>query len=147
MVGLDASGSPDRAMSLTPAEPLPASKIPQDIRDLLSPAQINRLEGLLARPRAKHVLAYRFSTRIGQQHIYFAMMSGFENRSPQRLAAEAQNRGAARVFVHFTALSLIYSGVVLSIWVVMIGVLYMLKSYLGIDLFPELSFLHDWFFA
>ena len=147
MAIIDASGSPDRAMSLTPAVSVPPSHIPQDICDLLSPRQIALLEGLLARPRAKHVLAYRFSTRIGQQHVYFAMMSGVENRSPLRLAAEAQNRGAVWVFVNITTLSLIYSGVVLSIGAVLLGGLYLVKSYLGINLFAEPSFLHDWLFT
>lgn len=147
MAIIDASGSLDRAASMTLPAPPPPSPIPQDIRDALSPAQRTRLEGLLARPRANHVLSYRFSTRIGRRHIYFAMMSGVENRSTQRLAAEEQNRGVARVFLHFTILSLIYSGVVLSIAAVFIGGLYMVKSYLGIDLFPEPSFMHDWFFT
>ena len=124
----------------------PPDPIPADICAALSPAQIATLRAMLARPRADHVLDYRFSTGLGSSRIYFAFMSGIENRSPERLARDDQHRSLRRILFQLMLLSVLYTGIVASIGLVAVAGLYLLKSALGIDLFPDVSFLHDVFF-
>ena len=124
-----------------------AGQIPADIRAALTPAQLARLvclvADLAAPPRAGHVIAYRASTRFLGQEIYLALFSGAERRAPDRLEQTRQKRSLIYLLFHLTMGCLTLLALLAGAAVV----LYLVKSFLGIDLFDGPSFLHEYVFG
>ena len=111
-------------------------KIPADIRGALAPNQVERLLPLLAASRANHTLAFRVSTRFGDQGYYFAFLCGTEKRSAKRLEIEGQRRSWKGLVAKATAASIFYSTFVMSL-VLVVPVLFFIITYIfDIELFP-----------
>lgn len=125
-----------------------AGCIPPDIRALLNSAQAERLESLIARPSGDHAIAYQVSTAVLGRRYYFALLTGCEKRSPQRITHDGHARSFGGLLFRAALIFWAVSGLLTAILITVIVALYLIKSLLGIDLFPgQHSFLHQFFFT
>jgi hypothetical protein len=77
------------------------SPIPSDIQAHLSPAQVQRLEAMLAPQRWVHPVDYRVSSVIFGTRFYVTLLAGIEERSHRRLESEGHTRSLAGVAFEF----------------------------------------------
>ena len=110
--------------------------IPVDIRAVLEPHQIERLQSLLTTSRANHTIAYRVSTRIGSQGYYLSILCGLEKRSMQRLELEGQGRSLKGLLAKLTGASLLFSSLIVSATFIVPVLFYIITYVFGIELFP-----------
>ena len=121
------------------------AKVPDDIRAALSPPQVAHLVCML---RSKeHVVTYQISTNFLGEQIYLAVFAGPEDRAPARLRRERQYRSFLSLLVKFGLGSIVPA--ILTVAGLMAGVLvlYLVKSWLHIDLLEGHSLLHDLVFG
>jgi hypothetical protein len=121
-------------------------RLPADIHAALAPSQRARLAELMAQPASDHTVAYQVSTSLLGRNFYLALFWGREQRSFHRLDEEGQRRSFKEVLFAATLISTVISGAfTLTVAAVAVG-LYLLKSFLGIDIFEHHSFMHRFFF-
>lgn len=135
------AGDEDRDMKAA------ALRIPIDIRERLTGEQLVRLERMLpAADDSHHWFAYRISTRAFGVPFYVALFTGSEKRGPQRVAEEGGRRSLWRL-----ALDALLFGwwMLLPAALLMVGAFigaYLVKSWMGFDLFEDHFILHRLFF-
>lgn len=126
-----------------------ADQIPADIRSVLTPAQNARLvtlmASLMAPPQAEHAITYRVSTSFLGHRIYLALFSGAERRVPKRVARQKRTPLYLLMNLVIGCLTLLAMVMAVLIWAAI--VLYLVKSWLGIDIFDGPSFLHEYVFG
>lgn len=96
-----------------------------------------------SRPNPAHVIAYRVSIPLLGGRYYLALFSGHEQRRPDRVAAEGQQKPWSHTLVGFFA---VIGGISTAVMCTLAAV-YLVKTMLGIDLFDGHFFLHDIFFG
>ncbi|MCB1513263.1 MAG: hypothetical protein KDJ18_00320 [Hyphomicrobiaceae bacterium] len=119
--------------------------IPRGASAVFTPEHLAALDVALAqtRPRrANHRIDFRVSVPLLGTRWYFVLLGGKERRSRSRVASDGQN-AAWRLSIAYAALM---CSVASASMIAMILVLYVIKSALGIDIFPEHSILHGIFF-
>ena len=112
-------------------------RLPQDLRESFSDEQLEALRGVFgARSWVKHRIDLRGTIRLWSDRYYFAIVAGRNKRNltrPQQNLSLIAKAALATVFLLFSGL-------------VGLVILYLLKSALGINLFPGFSLgLWDWF--
>lgn len=135
------------------ADPIPlttpgagSAVVPDDIREILTPGQLQRLEDMLEDRRALHAVDYRASTSFCGRSFYVAFFVGPEARSLRRLNSDGHRRKLHRLAAEIAGACLIVSLFVCMLIGATVIVLYVTKSILGIDLMEGHSFLHDYFY-
>jgi hypothetical protein len=96
--------------------------------------------------RGNHLLAYRVSTALFGRRFYFTILSGTETRAPARLARDGH---AMSLWAFLFRIVFVCGWVTLAALTVAVAgaiLIYMVKSYLGIDLMHGPSFLHAYFY-
>ncbi|MEQ1650240.1 MAG: hypothetical protein ABL898_16800 [Hyphomicrobiaceae bacterium] len=123
------------------------AQIPDDIRERLSAEQVMRLAKLVSgAPRSEHAIAYRVSTRLFGRPIYLAFFTGEELRSSARISDDGHRRSPSLLLLKITMFCMWWAMTAGLVIVSAVIVLYVVKSVLGIDLFPGPSVLHYWVF-
>lgn len=122
-----------------------AARIPPDIRAALSADQIARLTALLPAPR-RHAAAWRASSRLFGRRFYLAVLTGREGRTPRRVRADRQAMSFGQLVFRIFAVAFWITAVCLVAVLAGIVAIYLVKSYLGIDLMDGPSPLHRFFF-
>ena len=112
--------------------------IPGDIQEALTPEQILRLLWAVKPVPTKHGLALRASFRFFAKRYYLACFGGEDCRNVERLRAEGQLDAVPVGITLFLLLGLI---AIYGIFPLVI-LLYLVKSWLGINFFDGPSALH-----
>lgn len=112
-------------------------RLPEDIRESFTAQQLEGLRSAFAtRSWGRHQLDWRGTFKLWSNQYYFVLVGGRNKRSlsrAQRNLSLAAKAGVITLFLFFS----IAVGLV---------ALYLIKSALGIDLFPNFSLgLWDWF--
>ncbi len=112
-------------------------RLPRDLRDSFTPQQLDALRNAFAtRSWARHKLDLRGTFRLWSNQYYFVLVGGRNKRNlsrAQRNLSLAAKAGVLTLFLFFSIL-------------VGLVALYLAKSALGINLFPNYSLgLWDWF--
>lgn len=112
-------------------------RLPEHLRDSFNEEQLAALRGVFgARSWVRHRVDLRGTVRLWRNHYYFAIVAGRNKRNltrPQQNLSLIAKAALATLFLLFSAL-------------VGLVILYLLKSALGINLFPDFSLgLWDWF--
>lgn len=98
------------------------------------------------RRKDNHAFAYRASSSLFGKRFYFSIFFGKEKRSDARLEAD----GRKKPFWVLMVMAFTIAWIIFWLTIVSLGlgvvVVYLLKSGIGIDLFEQNSFLHDYFF-
>lgn len=128
---------------ITPAS---STAVPDDIREILTSGQLERLEVMLEERRALHAVDYRASTSFCGRGFYVAFFVGPEARSLRRLNSDGHRRKLHRIAAEITGVCLIVSMFVCMLVGATVIMLYVTKSLLGIDLMDGHTFLHDYFY-
>lgn len=111
------------------------SHIPQEMRATFSDDQIKALEQAFGEQWRKHPLDIRRSFGFWRFKYYFVLIGGRERRDLTRKQARFFRLSELYFYLGFLAFSA----------AVGLGALYILKSALGIDVFPHYSFgVWDW---
>lgn len=106
-----------------------------------TPGQLAALDVAVARTRprpTKHKIDYRVSLPVLGRRYYFVFLAGKERRTNARISKDRQNTAWRLSLAYAILLSVIATGAMLAI----IVLLYVVKSMAGIDLFEEHSILH-----
>jgi hypothetical protein len=88
-------------------------------------------------PAASHLIELRASAPFPWGQYYVTLLVGRERRSNRRLRAERQTRWTRQVVVYFLLLSIL-----LALVTGYLVILYVIKSALGINIFPGSSPFH-----
>jgi len=119
--------------------------IPRGASAAFTPEHLAALDVAIAQTRsrpANHRIDFRVSVPVFGRRYYFVLLGGKERRSYERLTREGHN-STWRMSLAYAFLA----GTIASTsMVVVFLLLYVFKSMLGIDIFPEHSFLHDIFY-
>ncbi|MCQ4297358.1 3-phosphoshikimate 1-carboxyvinyltransferase [Pseudomonas stutzeri] len=112
-------------------------RLPEHLRESFSAEQLDALRGVFgARSWVKHRVDLRGTVRVWRDRYYFAIVAGRNKRNltrPQQNLSLIAKAALATFFLLFSGL-------------VGLVILYLLKSALGINLFPDFSLgLWDWF--
>lgn len=112
-------------------------RLPDHLRDSFSEEQLDALRGVFgARSWVKHRVDLRGTVKLWRDRYYFAIVAGRNKRNltrPQQNLSLMAKAALATLFLLFSAL-------------IGLVILYLLKSALGINLFPDFSLgLWDWF--
>lgn len=112
-------------------------RLPDDLKDSFTPEQLAALKVAFgARHWGRHKVDLRGTLRLGRWRYYFVFLAGRNRRDLSRLEKDL-SRGAKALVLSLLLLCLLLLG---------LGVLYLIKSALNIDLFPDFSLgLWDWF--
>lgn len=121
------------------------TRIPADIQAMLTLEQCTRLDNLLARP-GRHGMAWRASTRLFGRRFYLVLLSGREGRSPARLRHDGMAMSLFALLARIVGVAAWITVAFALCAVAGVGMLYVVKSHLGIDLIDGPSLLHDYFF-
>ncbi len=114
------------------------SHIPSDIRQSFSPEQIQALEDAFGEQWARHPLDIRRSFGFWRFRYYFVIIGGRERRDLTRRQERFFSLSELAFYIGFLAFSTSLG----------ILALYLVKSALGIDIFPHFSFgIWDWWRA
>ena len=115
-----------------------ATHIPQHIWDTLTDHQKTAIHTAIADRATNHIAAVRSSFRIAGRRYYLALLFGHERRSVERLRREGQldPEEVSIIFMILGTLTLVYG------FMLLILVVYMIKSLLGIDIMDGPSPLH-----
>ncbi|MCQ2046344.1 Uncharacterised protein [Stutzerimonas stutzeri] len=111
-------------------------RLPEHLRESFSEEQLDALRGVFgARSWVKHRVDLRGTVKVWRDRYYFAIVAGRNKRNltrPQQNLSLMAKAALATLFLLFSAL-------------VGLVILYVLKSALGINLFPGFSLgLWDW---
>ncbi|MDO6567488.1 3-phosphoshikimate 1-carboxyvinyltransferase [Alteromonas sp. 1_MG-2023] len=111
-------------------------RMPKHVVNSFSEEQLTHINKALAGRRwGKHKLDLRGTLGIGRSRFYFVLLGGKDKRDPSRIESKIGQLTLAAGFTFFIIFSLAV-GMVL---------LYILKSWLGINLFEDFSLgLWDW---
>tara|TARA_R110002012_G_scaffold45529_4_gene120925 strand:+ start:2363 stop:2773 length:411 start_codon:yes stop_codon:yes gene_type:complete len=111
-------------------------RMPKNVANSFSEEQLTHINTALAGRRwGKHKLDLRGTLGIGHSRFYFVLLGGKDKRDPSRIESKIGQLTLAFGFTLFILFSLLV-GMVL---------LYILKSWLGINLFENFSLgLWDW---
>lgn len=119
--------------------------IPRGACAAFTPEHLAALDAAIAQTRPKpmaHKIDFRVSVPVFTRRYYFVLLGGRERRSRARLASDGQD-ATWRVSL---AYAILMSTIASATMVTVVIALYIVKSALGIDIFPEHSFLHGIFF-
>lgn len=96
--------------------------------------------------KGRHRFAYRASSSVLGRRFYVAIFIGAEKRDDARLQTEKQQKTFLRLIT--TTLGFVWTLFFVTVVLLGLGVViaYLLKSSLGINLFEQHSFLHDYFY-
>lgn len=94
-------------------------------------------------PTTRHSIDYRISTSIFGRQVYFVFLSGFDQRSLHRVFADDELRPFPTYFLKFILVLFVLASAFLMLVGGAVVALYVLKSYVGIDIFDDHSVLHD----
>ena len=113
------------------------NKIPKDVAASFTEHQLLQIKLQFGtRTKAKHVIDVRSVIGIGAWRYYWVLLLGRNRRDLSRSQAAWFKRGRRLIFI---------LGVSILIFMVFIS-LYLVKSFLGIDIFPQFSLgLWGWF--
>ena len=108
-----------------------------DEQALFSEAEVAALERALdKRQRKAHRVDLRGSVKFWRWHTYFVFLSGVDQRTPSRREQELARRGKALLLISVITVSMLFG----------LLALYLIKSALGINLFPGFSLgIWGWF--
>ena len=115
--------------------------VPEKVARELSPQQWEGFREALRRARdnPRHTLDLRFILPLYFTRIYCILILGRDTRERVlHILVERRRR------VFSTVGAVVLAGCFLGMLVVTLGVLYVIKTVAGIDLFPSFSFLHWW---
>jgi hypothetical protein len=112
-------------------------RLPKDIRDSFTQVQLDALRvAFSARQWGRHRIDWRGTFSLGHSRYYFVFLFGRNRRDLSRLERKLSLLGKAAVVTAF---------LVFCMAIGLVG-LYLIKSALGINLFPNFSLgLWDWF--
>jgi len=110
-------------------------RIPRDVATSFNEAQLLAIRlAFGARHRGAHAIDLRFSIPAPFQRIYFVLLAGTEKRTATRRRSDRQVAPLATL--GNVLFGIVFFGFLLAS---LLGVLYVLKSMLGIDLLPDAS--------
>ncbi|MFC3609271.1 3-phosphoshikimate 1-carboxyvinyltransferase [Stutzerimonas tarimensis] len=112
-------------------------RLPEDLQNSFTPEQLAALKVAFgARSWGRHKVDLRGTLRFGRWRYYFVFLAGRNRRDLSRLERDL-SRGAKAMMLSLVLLGLLLAG---------LGLLYLIKSALGIDIFPGFSLgIWDWF--
>jgi hypothetical protein len=114
-------------------------RMPVEDAETFSPRQVECLSAALRGClRTRHPLDIRFTLPVWRARYYLVLLAGRDRRALSRREEEAGRLVKAMALASFLAFSLLLG----------LLILYLIKSALGIDLFPNFSLgVWDWFKA
>ena len=113
------------------------AKLPPEISISFSDAQLQGLKQALdTQAKSTHTMRLRYTFGFWRWHFYLTLLFGKERRELSRRAQEAERMALALATLLFVTFSTLLG----------MMVLYLVKSAMGINIFPNFSFgIWDWF--
>jgi len=124
----------DKDLSSDPFTHHVLSKISDDVLTSLTPEQLSEISGAISasRPLKKHPIDFRGVITLFFARFYFVLLMGRDRRYSVKAIERERRRNSdiiASILFVFTILSPVIVGIFL--------LLYFIKSFLGIDIFPN----------
>lgn len=112
------------------------TKLPTDLRVTFTEAQLHGLKLALDAPKRAHAVDLRWSLGFWRWNFYFAFLFGQNRRELSRRQQIVERWALATATVLFVTVSTLFG----------LLVLYLIKSAMGIDIFPNFSLgIWGWF--